>query len=65
LQWSYAPAVQANMDRLKSWGLHVIGPAEGFLACRTIGPGRMAEPETIVAYVAERLRAKPPKKSGS
>ncbi len=44
-----APPTQDNLARLKSWGVHVIGPEEGRLACNTTGPGRMSEPEDILA----------------
>jgi len=56
-----APAVQANMEKLRSWGVHAIGPAEGFLACRTIGPGRMAEPADILDKIKSLLLGRPPK----
>jgi len=48
--WSH-PAVQRNMDIIRSWGVRTIGPAEGELACGTSGVGRMAEPEDIAAAV--------------
>ncbi len=52
-----APPTRANMARLAEWGVHVVGPAEGRLACGTTGPGRMAEPGEILARVAEILAA--------
>lgn len=42
------PATQANIDKLRAVGVHIIEPAEGFLASGLTGKGRMAEPETIV-----------------
>ncbi|MDY6914456.1 MAG: flavoprotein [Planctomycetota bacterium] len=60
--WS-APATQANMETLKGRGVHVVGPAEGALACRTDGLGRMAEPADILAAADEIARRKPPKKT--
>lgn len=57
-----APPTQANIERLKGWGIHVIGPAEGFLACRTVGPGRMVEPADILARATEMLLKNPPKR---
>jgi len=50
-----APPTQANMTRIRQWGVHVIEPAEGRLACGTTGPGRMAEPADILARVRELL----------
>ena len=59
LMWAH-PAVQRNIATLKGWGIRMVGPAEGALACGTIGIGRMAEPEEIAAAVCnvEALKAK-------
>ncbi|MBI5869190.1 MAG: bifunctional phosphopantothenoylcysteine decarboxylase/phosphopantothenate--cysteine ligase CoaBC [candidate division Zixibacteria bacterium] len=43
------PAVQENLQRLRARGVHMVDPTSGLLACHTVGVGRMAEPETIVA----------------
>jgi phosphopantothenoylcysteine decarboxylase/phosphopantothenate--cysteine ligase len=52
--WAH-PLVQANLRRLvELTGARVVGPGEGFLACRWTGPGRLAEPADIVE-VAGRL----------
>ena len=51
LMWAH-PAVQHNIATLKSWGIQMVGPADGELACGTSGVGRMAEPEEIVRYIA-------------
>ena len=48
--WAH-PAVQRNIETLRGWGIHFVGPAEGELACGTSGTGRMAEPETIAEAV--------------
>lgn len=50
-----APAVQANIARLKDWSVQFVGPAEGRLACGTTGPGRMAEPPDILAAAVDIL----------
>lgn len=50
------PATQANMATLRSWGVRVVGPEDGPLAEGESGPGRLAEPETIVAALAADLR---------
>jgi len=50
------PATQANVARLRGWGVHVAGPGEGQLAGGDVGPGRMLEPEDLVAAVAAALR---------
>ena len=49
------PAVVRNVERLKGDGLHIVGPEPGWLSCRKTGPGRMANPETIQATIAELL----------
>jgi phosphopantothenoylcysteine decarboxylase/phosphopantothenate--cysteine ligase len=43
------PTTQQNMQRLKSFGNHIIEPQSGFLASGLEGKGRMEEPEQIVA----------------
>ena len=43
------PAVQHNLSVLKSRGMMVMEPGEGQLACQTEGPGRLPEPEDIMA----------------
>jgi phosphopantothenoylcysteine decarboxylase/phosphopantothenate--cysteine ligase len=50
--WAH-PAVRANVETLRSRGVRLVGPAEGRLACGTTGPGRMAEPEEILAVLIE------------
>lgn len=42
------PTTQANIERLKSFGNHIIEPASGFLASGLEGKGRMEEPDVIV-----------------
>lgn len=57
------PIVRANVEKLKATGYVVVGPAEGWLACRSVGPGRMVEAEEILGVATEKLRSKPPRKS--
>ncbi|AZV42211.1 phosphopantothenoylcysteine decarboxylase [Peribacillus asahii] len=45
------PAVQKNMDTLRSFGYQFIEPGEGYLACGYVGKGRLEEPETIVQHL--------------
>ena len=42
------PATQANVKTLRDRGVVFVDPGEGYLACRTVGPGRLAEPDQIV-----------------
>lgn len=59
--WNAHPT-QDNLKRLKSWRVHVTGPACGRLACGTSGEGRMAEPMDILEAAREILLKKPPKR---
>ena len=45
------PSTTANLNTLRSYGNHIIEPAEGELASHLVGKGRMEEPENIVAYL--------------
>lgn len=47
------PSTTRNLELLRSYGNHIIEPAEGELASHLIGKGRMEEPENIVARLAE------------
>lgn len=42
------PATQRNLEKLRSDGVVIIDPDEGEMACKTVGPGRLSEPQTIV-----------------
>jgi len=45
------PSTQQNLERLRSFGHHIIEPQSGFLASGLEGKGRMEEPEVIVSYL--------------
>ena len=49
------PTTQQNMERLRSFGNHIIEPQSGFLASGLEGKGRMEEPERIVEYLENAL----------
>ena len=55
--WEKA-AVQRNVEQLRADGVHFVDPEEGWLSCRTRGPGRMAAPEKIFAAIDELLTEK-------
>lgn len=42
------PSTKRNIELLRSYGNHIIEPAEGELASHLVGKGRMEEPENIV-----------------
>ena len=48
------PSTTANLNRLRSFGNHIIEPASGELASHLVGKGRMEEPEQIFS-VLERF----------
>src|SRR6266576_5590079 len=50
------PATQRNLERLKADGVFFVEPDDGEMACGTIGPGRLSEPERIVAAALEILQ---------
>jgi phosphopantothenoylcysteine decarboxylase / phosphopantothenate---cysteine ligase len=43
------PATRANIDTLRARGVRIVGPEDGPLTGGDAGPGRMSEPEAIVA----------------
>lgn len=47
------PSTVINIELLRSYGNHIIEPAEGELASHLIGKGRMEEPENIVKVLEE------------
>jgi phosphopantothenoylcysteine decarboxylase / phosphopantothenate---cysteine ligase len=51
VMWQH-PATQRNVACLLHDGVRVFGPADGPQACGEIGPGRMLEPEQLVAALA-------------
>lgn len=54
IMWAQ-PSTQRNAKQLAADGFTLIGPAEGWQACRAVGPGRMVEPEELVEEIANRL----------
>lgn len=49
--WQHA-ATQRNVDWLRQAGVTVIEPDEGPMACGEFGPGRLPDPEEILAAIA-------------
>jgi len=61
--WTHA-ATATNVEILKRRGIGFVGPNDGAMACNEHGPGRMSEPEEIVAAIESMLgreRASPEK----
>src|SRR6202162_848210 len=53
--WDH-PATRQNVDVLRSRGVHIVPPDEGYLACGMTGAGRLAGVEAIAQAVSEILR---------
>ena len=51
------PSTVRNLELLRSYGNHIIEPAEGELASHLIGKGRMEEPENIVKALEAHFAA--------
>ena len=49
------PSTQQNIQRLVSYGNHIIEPGTGFLASKLEGKGRMEEPEKIVEVLEKHF----------
>ncbi len=47
------PTTTQNLDKLRSFGNHIIEPASGELASHLVGKGRMEEPDKIVAVLED------------
>ena len=55
--WEH-PATRRNLEQLRADGVHLLEPDAGEMACGTIGPGRLSEPERIVAAALQILNAR-------
>ncbi|HEY0003324.1 MAG TPA: bifunctional phosphopantothenoylcysteine decarboxylase/phosphopantothenate--cysteine ligase CoaBC [Pyrinomonadaceae bacterium] len=53
--WNH-PATQRNLAQLRADGVRLVEPDTGEMACGTIGPGRLSEPEIIVKAALDLLR---------
>ncbi len=52
------PVVQDNMELLRHYGMEVVNPATGYLACGDTGEGKMPEPELLLEYITKALYPK-------
>jgi phosphopantothenoylcysteine decarboxylase / phosphopantothenate---cysteine ligase len=48
--WQH-PATQENLVRLRARGCRIVEPGEGWLACGTVGEGRLADPLDIAVEI--------------
>jgi phosphopantothenoylcysteine decarboxylase/phosphopantothenate--cysteine ligase len=49
------PIVQDNMKKLQRFGMEVVTPASGYLACGDTGVGKMPSEEVILDYIMREL----------
>ncbi len=52
------PIVQDNIEKLKGYGMEMITPSNGYLACGDTGAGKMPEPETLFEAIVKALAPK-------
>lgn len=45
------PVTQDNLEKLRKYGMTVVEPAAGRLACGDVGKGKMPEPDVLFQYV--------------
>src|SRR5678816_1446911 len=51
------PATQRNLAQLRAYGVTIVEPDAGEMACGTVGPGRLSEPQQIVNAALELLKS--------
>jgi phosphopantothenoylcysteine decarboxylase/phosphopantothenate--cysteine ligase len=56
MMWCH-PATRRNLAQVQADDVRLVGPNPGDMACGETGTGRMAEPEEILAAIAELLAA--------
>ncbi len=49
------PITQDNLDICRRYGMHVVEPASGYLACGDTGAGKIPEPELLMEYIMQEL----------
>ena len=49
------PSTRRNLETVRQDGFSIVDPGEGWLACRAVGPGRMAEPEELIGALEEAV----------
>ncbi len=54
--WEH-PATKANVETLRGYGITVMEPDEGEMACGEFGPGRLPEPDRIADAIQAALKA--------
>ena len=52
------PITQDNLKICERYGMEVISPASGYLACGDTGAGKMPEPEVLLQYILKEIQYK-------
>ncbi len=47
--------LQDNLKKLENYGMEIIKPASGYLACGDTGAGKMPEPEVLLQYIIRTI----------
>lgn len=50
------PITQDNLEICRRYGMEVIDPASGYLACGDTGAGKMPEPEVLLEYILKEIQ---------
>ena len=50
------PITQANIQRLRDFGMEVIEPATGLLACKAVGKGKMPSEDVLLQYILREIQ---------
>lgn len=50
------PITQANIQRLRDFGMKIIEPATGLLACKAVGKGKMPSEEELLQYILQEIQ---------
>ena len=57
VMWNQA-STRRNVEQLVRDGFEMVGPGEGWQACRTVGAGRMSEPDELLEAVRRAVLSK-------
>lgn len=49
------PIVQANLEKLRQFGMEIIEPDTGMLACRAVGKGKLPSEEVLLEYILKEI----------
>lgn len=52
------PITQANIQKLRDFGMEVIEPATGLLACKAVGKGKMPSEDVLLQYILREIQYK-------